>query len=316
MRRWIEGVIAGRTKGVMASTYKMVMTLPSYLYGTALYGRHLLYKVGVFQQVKLPVPVISIGNVICGGTGKTQLVIALVKQLMESKTVGVVTRGYPVHRGEPMRVSEAIDVRVCGDEPKVLAMHLPKAIVVVGKDKVAAAQLAIEHGAELIVLDDGMQHRRLRRDIEIGIGPSSGSYLPCGRLRDLKSRIKHADLVLDPEDLEVKSVGVYSLKGEPMDLPKKVSLFCGIGNPMGFVKTVEGMGCEIVQSLFLADHAKISKSELSQLAKGVDAVLCTEKDRVKLTEDLPYPIGWVKSEMKVVGKQDAWTMTLKKIGTL
>lgn len=316
MRRWIEGVIAGREQGFLAGCYKMAATVPSHLYAMAIHGRHLLYRVGAFKQVKLAVPVVSVGNVVCGGTGKTQLVIALTERLMGNRKVGIVSRGYPVHRGEPMRVSAATDATVCGDEPKLLAKRLPDAIVVVGRDRIAAAKLAIEQGAELIVLDDGMQHRRLRRDVEIGIGPSMGHYLPKGRLRDLPSRLECADLVFEAADLAARPIGLFTLDGEEMEVPKKVALFCGIGNPERFVKTVKEMGCEVVHTRFLADHEAIGRRGLDTLSQGVDAVLCTEKDRVKLNGNFPYLVGWVKSEIKITGKREAWEMTLKKIGCL
>lgn len=316
MRRFIEGVIAGRERGLFASCYKLVMLLPAMIYGMVLHGRHFCYQIGVLKSVKLSIPVVSIGNVVCGGTGKTQLVIALAESLMQKRRVAIVSRGYPVHRGEPMEVVSDSMSSKCGDEPKLLAMRLPEAIVVVGKDRVKAAKLAIARGAELIVLDDGMQHRRLKRDIEIGIGPSVGHYLPRGRLRDVPSRLKCAKLVFEQADLASRPIGVFSLNGQAVEIPKRVSLFCGIGNPKRFVKTVEKMGCEIVQKRFLADHEAIGKKELAQLAQNVDAIVCTEKDWVKLQKDLPYPICWVKCELDVIGKRAAWEATLETIGAL
>ena len=316
MRRYLEAVIAGRERGLFASCYKGVMVVPSMLYGMALHGRHFCYRVGVFKQVKLSVPVVSIGNVVCGGTGKTQLVIVLAKMLMQKRRIAIVSRGYPVFRGKPKEVKAQSAPHVCGDEAVLLARRLPEALVVVGKSRVEAAKLAMKRGAEIVLLDDGMQHRRLRRDVEIGMGPSVGHYLPRGRLRDLPSRLKRAQLHLEEADMKIRPVGVFSLTGEAIETPKRVSLFCGIGNPKRFVKTVEELGCEIVQTRFLADHETIGEKEIATLAQGVDAVVCTEKDWVKLRQDLPYPICWVKCELDIVGQHAAWKKTLEAIGAL
>ena len=316
MRSYIEGVISGREQGFLASCYKIIAGLPAIVYAAVLHGRHLCYRFGIFEQVKLSVPVVSVGNVVCGGTGKTQLVIALATKLMQKRRVAIVSRGYPVYRGKPMQVFATSTPNVCGDEPKLLSLRLPDALVVVGRDRVQAAKHAIAQGAEIIILDDGMQHRRLQRDFEIGIGPSTGAYLPKGRLRDVPSRLKCAHLVLEQTDLATQPVGVFSLQAEAIEIPKRVSLFCGIGNPERFVKTVEQMGCEIVHKHLLADHQNIELKVLKQLAKGVDAVICTEKDWVKLDKNLSLPICWVKCELELIGKHAEWNAALETIGGL
>ncbi|MCH9609165.1 MAG: Tetraacyldisaccharide 4'-kinase [Chlamydiales bacterium] len=314
MRRWLEGVIAGRQKGFVASCYRGLMTVPSWFYAIFLHIRHALYTLGLKRATWFDVPVVSVGNIVVGGSGKTQLILLLADELKE-KRIAILTRGYPVYRGKPMRVLKTTPATLCGDEPKLLAKRLPDAIVIVGRDRIKGAKLAIELGAELILLDDGMQHRRLGRDIEIGLGSREGDFLPKGRLRDLPKRMEKADLVLGPSDLRCRPAGLFSENGKGVDVPKKVALFCGIGNPEGFVETVKEMGCDIVKTQFLADHEKMGIKELKKLATGVDMVVCTEKDQVKL-EGIDASFGWVKSEMHVINNHDAWETTLEQIRSL
>ncbi len=338
MRRWIESVLFDQEQGMAATSYRFAATLPSYLFKTAIKGRHLLYEMGLLEQKQLPLPVISIGNLVCGGTGKTQVALVLAQELMKKKRVAILARGYRGQLAESKQVDVShMSAKECGDEPWLLASRLPDAIVIAGKKRVDSAQIAFEKGAELLLLDDGMQHRQVKRDREIvvvdGQNPfGGGHYLPCGPLRDDPKRLYSADMIISigpfqgnidsipVVEMEIRPAGTYSLSGEKLSFTEKVGLFCGIGNPHRFVKTVTEMGCNVVDSHFFADHDPLQLEEIIALAKrakakGAQRLLCTEKDKVKLPADIQclLPIGWVKSELKIVRNQEAWKTEMEKM---
>ena len=156
---------------------------------------------------RVAVPVISVGNLTVGGTGKTPTVAWLAgRWIARGRRVAIVSRGYGGRAGRgPLIVSDGsgprVSARECGDEPRQLAASLIGAIVVVGSDRVAGAQAAIELGADMILLDDGFQHRRLARDVDIVLidatAPFGGrALLPAGRLREPLSALARANLIL------------------------------------------------------------------------------------------------------------------------
>jgi len=330
-RAWVESVIARQTTGWAPTMYRALATIPSYCFAAAVKGRHLLYDQQWLPSYQAQVPVISIGNLVCGGAGKTQCTMLLAKHLMrQGKRIGILSRGYGGHVKKPQKVIPGqTPVEVVGDEPLLMAKRLPDACVVVGKDRVEASALAIEAGAEVLILDDGMQYRRLQRDLEIvvvdGRDPvASREFLPKGCLRELPERLQQADLVVcvgalpsqihawtQAPCIEVKIMhdGVFDADDQKMMPPRRVGVFCGIGKPLRFVQTVEQMGSEVVAKLFLQDHAKATQKSLDKLARqahaaGAEALLCTEKDWVKGPWKSSLPIGWVRTSMHVVTGND------------
>lgn len=223
----------------------------SLFYALGVILRNALYDRGLLKQVKCRLPVVSIGNLVSGGSGKTPLTLKLVKELLPYGKVAILSRGYKgeVEKGKvPLLVSRGqgalFPPQVCGDEVYLLAEALPGAIVVAGKDRVKAAEMAFEAGAKLIVLDDGLQHRRLFREDEIilvsGKDPfSGGHFLPRGFLRDEPRRINKATLLVvngKEEDRSLKKMTssprmrvenvtekVTSQKGEKVILNEKKS---------------------------------------------------------------------------------------------
>jgi len=312
MRRWLEAVISGRKRGFAPSLYLFFATLPSFFYaiGALLrpYLSHFTYRSSL--------PVVSVGNVVAGGSGKTQMILLLAERLKREKKVAILLRGYPLSQREPLLVHAKMDVCSCGDEALLLARRVEDAFVIVGRDRMRSAQLAEKLGAEVLLLDDGMQQRQLAKDVEIVLGPAEGSFLPKGRLRDLPSRAKRADLFLDSGQIKSHVLGIFTPEGEPMPLPKKVAVFCGIGTPERFVETVQQMGCEVLKTLFLADHETADLKQLGSFAEGVDALLCTEKDLVKLPADLPLKLGWVKVALEIVEKKEAVDALIERIRLL
>jgi tetraacyldisaccharide 4'-kinase len=297
----------------------------SLLYGAVTRTRLSLYRRGTFQTTKLDRPVISIGNITTGGTGKTPLVEYVAKlTASQGKKVCILTRGYG--RKDPhlqVIVSDGYGVLAspgeAGDEPYLLATKLAgKAAVISSADRIAAGQEAIkDFGSEVFVLDDGFQHLRLARDLNIvcidATNPwGGGRLLPYGRLRESLAGMRRADCVvltrcdqvesveiLREEVLELsggkpifesrmRPVRVTSLRNGPEILvPGRVGAFCAVGNPSSFFESLRGLGYELGLERAFADHHAYSQSEvddLNQLAvqTGATALITTAKDAVKL----------------------------------
>lgn len=321
----------------------------SWLFSTAVRLRHFFYDRKIFTQKIAPLPVISIGNVVVGGTGKTQVALLLAELLSQDMRVAVLARGYKSvaeHAKEPMLVDVTRHCpKTCGDEPWLLASRLRSAFIVVNKNRYKSSLEAKKLGAQVIVLDDGMQHRKLHRDFEIVVIDGQfplGKFLPQGRLREDLSRLKSAHFILfigTPEESIQKTVSCYStaphavakivpsglfcLDGQQAtslkDIP--VAIFCGIGNPTRFVKTVEEMGAHVVATHFCSDHQAMSEKALNRFAllarsRGARILVCTEKDKVKLSQcsgHLPLPIVWVKVALEIIENKEAWSSAVHAV---
>lgn len=325
---WAESVMRKQASGMRASCFRGAATPFSWIYGALVKSRNAFYdKRG---GATMPIPVISVGNVVCGGTGKTDIVTLLAQAL--SVRVGILSRGVGGAVKKPFCVY-AHPAQECGDEPRMLANRLPNVLVVVGKDRIEGARLAIELGAQVLILDDGMQHRRLARDIEIAVvdgdDPFGGNYLPKGILRDDPQRLNQADLVIVsgkrvklPISTPVVHVtseieGIFTLDGKRIETLRgvAVALFCGIGNPLRFLKTMQDMGADVRRHIFVPDHQTIEEKQLEDLFESSRAryLVCTEKDRVKLTRS-QLPIVWVKRRLLVDENVKAWHTLLQEIG--
>lgn len=298
----------------------------SLLYGAVTRTRLSLYRRGTFQTTKLDRPVISIGNITTGGTGKTPLVEYVARTIAShGKKVCILTRGYG--RKDPhlqVIVSDGYGVLAspseAGDEPYLLATKLAgQAAVISSADRIAAGQEAIkDFGTEAFVLDDGFQHLRLARDLNIACIDATnpwggGRLLPYGRLRESVEGLRRADCVVLTRCDQVESVEelrkeireligerpifesrmqplrVVSLKNGPetMALPGRVGAFCAVGNPDSFFKSLRELGYDVGLERAFADHHAYSPSDvdaLHQLAKetGASALITTAKDAVKL----------------------------------
>ncbi len=323
----------------------------SVVYALCVGARHWLYDRKWLNPKHAPLPVVSIGNLVAGGVGKTQVALLLAEELED---VAILSRGY---RGEAEKgkvpllvVPKTSSPQVCGDEPWLLASRLPKARVIVHRNRYLSALEAEKLGAKVLLLDDGMQHRSLFRDLEIvvlgGSDPFGGeSFLPRGFLREDPKRLARADLVVfvGEPTLRVKErvsaltdapcvvtqigvKGTYHLDGKqlPSLEGKKVGLFCGIGNPSRFVISVEKQGATVVASHYLPDHKTMGKKELQTFAdlclqRGAEFLLCTEKDKVKLPKYAaasPLPVGWVAVELEITRNREAWDKMTKEITLL
>ena len=259
-------------------------------------------------MIKLPVPVISVGNVTLGGTGKTPLVIDLANRLeTRGLKVAVVSRGYGARRGEH------------GDEMAMLADRLPNVLCVADPDRVGGGRKAVAAGAEVIVLDDGFQHRRVARDLDIVVVDATHPFgfervIPRGALREPLHGLMRADLIVlsrvdrvDSPTLESlhsrleywgpgvervecrhKALGLYTVSGAHGDKTyHRAICMAAIGNPEAFVATVRSLGIDPVKCLWWPDHHYYAQRDVDAVARVAstvdhDVILTTQKDAVKL----------------------------------
>ncbi|MDH3589413.1 MAG: tetraacyldisaccharide 4'-kinase [Gammaproteobacteria bacterium] len=263
--------------------------------------RRWLYIHGWLPSTAVAVPVMVVGNITAGGTGKTPLVIWLVDQLAAAGLrVGVLTRGY---RGTsdhwPVSVTRDTDPRLAGDEAVLIAGRTD-AVVVAGPDRVAGARQLVDSGVQVIVCDDGLQHYRLRRDAEVAVidaerGLGNGRFIPAGPLRESPARFASVTATvvnggdgapkewMDAQPMQVTGDKIVALRGShvrPLSglAGQRVHAVAGIGNPERFFALLESSRIQIIRHVF-PDHASYSATDL-QFGDQLP-VLMTEKDAVK-----------------------------------
>ena len=335
-----------------------VLRLISAGFKLSVWLKNLAFDQGLIGQKKPSVPVVSIGNIIAGGTGKTELVRKMAKELASKKKISILLRGYRSEmekQGGVFHLKEGVslDPKLCGDEAYLLRKDLPEGLLFVGKDRCLSAQKAAKNGADLILLDDGMQFRRLYRDLEIvmlhaGDLYGKGFFLPRGLLRDFPKRLSSADYIFVNhvesndhfkalkrkigEKSKAPLIGVrmspQAIRGRGGKLYKqasrlKVALFCGLGKPSSFFKTVEKMGAQIGEKLIVPDHRTPDESVLKKWAllareKGCELLLCSEKDWVKLPakSGLPLPVARVQARMEVAFNLEGYEELLSRVLSL
>lgn len=271
--------------------YWLLMPL-AWLYGVITALRRFLFRIGLKRQHKLPRPVIVVGNISVGGTGKTPFTLLLCQLLRQQGwQPGIVSRGYGAKIERPTLVTAASRAQDIGDEPLLLAQR-SGCPVVVCPDRVAAAQFLLANTAsDIIISDDGLQHYALARDVEIVLidgkrGLGNGQLLPAGPLRERPWRLQQADLVLANTQAHNLADGIMRLGvetarplvGHATLSHSPVTLVAGIGNPQRFVDTATQAGFIITATRFFADHHKFTPEDFSAIS---EPVLMTEKDAVK-----------------------------------
>jgi len=305
MKDYLYTIITGRRTGIIPSLLIGFLTPLSYIYAIILKVRGWLYDCGLLKQKQLPCTVISVGNIVAGGTGKTPVVIWIAKYLQsEGFQVGVLLRGYGREdRHSTLVVSDGKGVLTSltesGDEAGMIARKLPSVPVVVGKDRYTAGLEVIQlwgHAEGVLILDDGFQRRQLVRDLDILVIDSTqpfgtGKLLPAGTLRESKTALKRTDvLLLTRTDLAAESINfeqfgqekqVFQTCHQPMRLyqlntgkecaldlleGQRILAVCGIGNPEAFAGTLRQFEPKAIELLAFPDHHRYSLADLNNIS--------------------------------------------------
>lgn len=271
------------------------------VYGLLVRAWHLLFDAGLRKAVRVEgAQVVSVGNLVVGGAGKTPVVMHLANEgIRRGFKVAVLSRGYGrASRAVRSFTSAALPpVREVGDEPRLIARRCPGVTVFVGADRVALARAAVAQGNDLLILDDGFQHRRLARDFDVLVeaGLGNGWVLPAGPLREPASGRRRATHVWGRDGTEGHLQArhaitkVRSPNGEPLSLEgKAVLLLLGVARPDLVEKSVAALGASIVGKHVHADHHVFTSFELAAArleAEEKGALLVTtEKDAERLPE--------------------------------
>lgn len=270
----------------------------SWLFFVLVKLRRLAYKTGLLRSYRLPVPVIIVGNISVGGTGKTPLVAWLVKTLQQAGyRPGIISRGYGGQAQQwPQQVLPDSDPLLVGDEPVLLAQRCGCPIVA-APDRLLAARQLLEHSnCNILISDDGLQHYRLQRDIEIVVVDGArrfgnGYCLPAGPLREPVSRLRQVDFVVANGVAMSGEVAMQLVPGALVALldgdktaalselhGQQVHAVAGIGNPARFFELLKQHGLSVIEHLF-PDHHHFEVADLD-FADELP-VLMTEKDAVK-----------------------------------
>lgn len=279
----------------------------SLLFQFAVTLRRVLYRARLMPVVKLAVPVVIVGNITVGGTGKTPLALWLADFLRQrGMHPGIVSRGYGGRSATPQSITAVSDPTACGDEPVLLAQR-SGAPVWVGANRAAAAQALLRAHPEcdIIVSDDGLQHYALARDVEIAVidgarGFGNGRMLPAGPLREPETRLACVDAIIVNVSrsagvgikarapaafaMALQSRGFHNLlnpdhKAAPEQfLNRRVHAVAGIGNPQRFFELLQRLGLTFTAHPF-PDHHPFSAGDLA--FADADIVVMTEKDAVK-----------------------------------
>lgn len=316
-------LVSGRRRGVVATALRGLLSLAEGPYRLGVWWRNRRYDRVESMVQRVEVPVVSVGNLTLGGTGKTPMVKWIARCLREEGVrVALVSRGYGSDDGGP------------NDEALELEQSLPDVPHLQNPDRVAAARIAIEElASQVLVLDDGFQHRRLGRDLDVVLLDATapfgyGRVFPRGALREPVSALSRADIVcltradlitadqrdaihervraLAPDAAWCESVThpmwLTGVPDNPAELPieapieslrgERIAAFCGIGNPTAFRSMLESLGAEVVAFTEFADHHAYTRRDIEAIERSAvehDAglIVCTHKDLVKVG------VGWL-----------------------
>lgn len=351
MRQRIEEVMYGRSRPLLLGT---LLHLLSLLYGFAMRVRSALYRAGVLAVRKLPCTVVSVGNITMGGTGKTPAVISIANLLRDrGRSPAVVSRGYGRARERDLLMVSDGTRRLegpatGGDEPVLIAERTPGVPVFVGADRFRSGMMALDQAhPDVIVLDDGYQHMRLARDLNIALIDAgdpfgNGRLFPAGVLREHPRELVRADAVIltridassDPAGLirslraftpaeiftaimaPVALVAPASGETKPLSLLQgaPVAAFAGIARPESFYSTLHGLGADMRDTAAFPDHHAYSADDLRSIRTradraGAGLLVTTEKDMVRL-EGLEREGIWALRIEQLIREQDAWVRFL------
>ena len=344
--------VDGQASLLTRRTFGPLLAALAYPYDWMQQLRLRAYHRGWLAVRRLPCRVLSIGNLTLGGTGKTPMVEVVARLLQrEGLCVAILSRGYGGTSGTAITVVSdgercLVSPHIAGDEPVLLAEHLPGIPVVVGRDRYTAGMLAIERfGVGVIVLDDGFQHVRLARDLNIllldAVRPfGNGHLFPRGDLRERPAALARAHAIVltqwDPHSaypiaalaLPQPAPSVFYSRHVPIDLRgidtghllpvislmgRRILAFCGIGTPEHFRQTLQRLEAEVITCIAFPDHYPFTRSDLEHLVQrakdcGAEMLVTTEKDGVRLRAYRPLPghIWELRIHATIVAQVDAW----------
>ncbi len=319
----------------------------SYLYQIGLMAREYMYRTGLMTTQTAPIPVISVGNITLGGTGKTPVVERLSRKFKEKGfNPGIITRGYMRKKDGTFPVDIKSDTaETAGDEAYMLAKrtHIP---VIVGKDRLRAIECGmVDCRIDMAILDDGFQVRDLKKDVDILIlngkeSPGRRELFPLGPYRESIERVRSSDAIL-VNKAEPDSVTLYFTRGIPKfqvsykpahlynmkkDLithynflkGRRTLAFSGLGDNQSFFQLLRTIGADVVHEISYPDHHRYTPRDLQKVV-AVDDIQCivtTEKDAVKLLGmELPENLFYLSIEVRIEDEDTLMELLLKKIGT-
>ncbi|MDR2755816.1 MAG: tetraacyldisaccharide 4'-kinase [Planctomycetaceae bacterium] len=337
-------LVGGRRKGLRAALVRGLLNLLELPYFSVTSLRNFFYDAGIFSTHQLPIPIISVGNLTLGGTGKSPLVAWLGRFFLDHDIQpGIISRGYG-------QSSSGVN-----DEFLELAFRLPSIPHRLNRNRVVAARDFLDSfKVDLLILDDAFQHRRIARNLDIvlldALEPFGYEHIfPRGMLRESITSLCRADVVfLSRADLadeaqrrkirdRVLTISPNILWGEIVHKPqsllsfaktetdisaihnKRILAFCGIGNPNAFRQTLESCGANVVELIPFPDHHQFRAEDINELEamakrKGIDFILCTMKDFVKIDHLISgsIPIQAVLIDIRFLSGETAFRELLKK----
>jgi tetraacyldisaccharide 4'-kinase len=300
------------------------LAIPELAFRAATSVRNSLYDRGLLRSVRVAgARVISVGNLTVGGSGKTPAVIHLATLLSAAGCrVFVLSRGYGRRNRSTVifRAADAPSWEDAGDEPLLIARRCPGVTLMVGADRAALALEATRRGAEIILLDDGFQHRRLHRDLDLlvvdgAVGFGNGRLLPRGPLREPLSNLRRAGLIWlvesanqSPPSFEMPVVRVRVrptalLDASGAEAPfeslrgRRVIALAAIARPQRFIATLESLGAEVVERRLLPDHAPLTPQHFA--APDGTLLITTEKDFARLPPGAS-PVARLRVEAEIL----------------
>ena len=335
----IRDIMSGRRSGVGPSVLRSVLAAASVPYAGLTWLRRRLYRAGILPSRAAEAPVVCVGNLTTGGTGKSPMVAWVVNALQEmGHRPAILTRGYKADAS--------------GSDEAEMLRNVTAAMVIVDADRVAGAARAVSDGADVLVMDDGFQHLRLRRDLDIVLIDATNPFgygwcLPRGMLREPRSALRRAGVVvitrssrIEPSQLEELSatlerlapeallcwadhrpIAVVDEKGDHRDLSllkgRAVYAFAGIAEPRQFFDSLSEQGARVVGSRALDDHCAYSEPLLRELseaavAAGASALVTTQKDFARLDDPaLGLPLWQLAVEIDLFDNHDAFLARLQ-----
>ena len=339
-------LVSGQSQGPVAAGLRGLLTALELPYGAVVRGRNWRFDTGHAQPRQVAAPVISVGNLTVGGTGKTPLVAWLAEWCTQRGIAAtIISRGYKSQGGRP------------NDEALELAARLPTVPHLQNPDRIAAAEHALRSNArQVLILDDAFQHRRLARDLDIvlldALEPFGfGRLLPRGLLRepieslarahvvalsrsDAVSAERRAEIEARVEQVAPQALwlelthrprGLLAASGRRAELwslsGQGIAAFCGIGNPAGFRHTLASAGMNAVEFLELPDHCPYDEPTMTRLWRWLEgmpqaaAAVCTQKDLVKITHEqlAGRPLWAVEIELAIVRGEEVLTARLDEL---